>query len=82
MVGHRVDELAHGVGLAMSECGMVMVRGRYTGYGQPAPWIVADFVRMEDGQLREHCDIVEDEVTRENAARGLPVFGDVFPADG
>ncbi|WP_275408525.1 hypothetical protein [Planosporangium mesophilum] len=42
---------------------------------------MADFVRMEDGQLREHCDIVEDEVTRENAARGLPVFGDVFPAD-
>jgi predicted SnoaL-like aldol condensation-catalyzing enzyme len=40
---------------------------------------VADFVRTKDGQLREHWNIIEDEVTRENSASGLPMFGDVFP---
>jgi predicted SnoaL-like aldol condensation-catalyzing enzyme len=75
------DELVHEVDLAMAEGDTVMIRGRYTGHGQPTPWIVADFVRMQDGQIREHWDIIEDEVTRENSASGLPMFGDDFPED-
>lgn len=75
------DELAHEVDLAMAEGDTVIVRGRYTGHGQASPWIVADFVRMENGLLREHWDIVEDEVTREYSASGLPMYGDAFPED-
>ena len=75
------DELAHEVDLVMADGDMVMLRGRFTGHGQPEPWIVADFVRMEDGLLREHWDIVEDEVSREDSASGLPMFGDDFPED-
>jgi predicted SnoaL-like aldol condensation-catalyzing enzyme len=75
------DELAHEVGLAMAEGDMVMIRGRFTGHGLPAPWIAVDFVRMEDGLLCEHWDVIEDEVSRENSVSGLPMFGDDFPDD-
>lgn len=33
---------------------MVMVRGRFSGHGMPAPWITVEFVRMQDGVLAEH----------------------------
>ena len=41
---------------------------------------VADIVRMEDGVLAEHWDVIQDEVTREQSRSGLPMFGDKFPA--
>jgi predicted SnoaL-like aldol condensation-catalyzing enzyme len=75
-------ELHHEVDLAMAEGDMVMVRGRFSGIGLPAPWIAADFVRMEDGLLKEHWDIIEDEASREASASGLPMYGDTFPEDG
>ena len=74
-----LPELTHEVDFTMAEGDMVMVRGRYTGHGMPAPWIVADFVRMENGLLKEHWDIIEDEVSRQNSVSGLPMYGDTFP---
>jgi len=55
------------------------LHGRFSGIGQPADWIVADVVRIEDGRLAEHWDVVEDEATREASVSGLPMFGAVFP---
>ncbi len=46
---------------------------------EPA-WVVADIVRMEDGLLAEHWDVIQDEATREQSRSGLPMFGDKFPA--
>ncbi|MDB5580503.1 MAG: hypothetical protein JWR80_5679, partial [Bradyrhizobium sp.] len=40
----------------------------------------ADVVRLENGRLAEHWDVIEDEVTREASVSGLPMFGDHFPA--
>lgn len=74
-------ELHHEVDFAMAEGDMVMVRGRFSGIGLPAPWIAADFVRMEDGLLKEHWDIIEDEASRNASASGLPMYGDAFPED-
>jgi predicted SnoaL-like aldol condensation-catalyzing enzyme len=73
--------LAHEVDFSMAEGDMVMVRGRFTGQGQPAPMITVDFVRMEDGLLREHWDVNEDEVSRANSVSGLPMFKDTFPEE-
>ncbi|MEV6995103.1 nuclear transport factor 2 family protein [Streptomyces sp. NPDC093228] len=75
------EELAHEVDVAMAEGDMVMIRGRFTGHGQPAPWIAADFVRMEGGLLKEHWDIIEEEVSRKNSVSGLPMFGSDFPEE-
>jgi predicted SnoaL-like aldol condensation-catalyzing enzyme len=74
-------EFRHEVDLVMAEGDMVIVRGRFTGHGLPAPWIAADFVRLEDGVLKEHWDIIEDEASRDASVSGLPMYGDTFPED-
>jgi predicted SnoaL-like aldol condensation-catalyzing enzyme len=58
----------------------VILHGRFSGIGQPTAWVVADIVRMEDGVLAEHWDVIQDETTREQSRSGLPMFGDKFPA--
>lgn len=58
---------------------LVIAHGRYSGIGQPANWIVADIVRMKDGVLAEHWDVIQDEATREASKSGLPMFGEKFP---
>ncbi len=57
----------------------VMLHGRFRNVGQPADWIVADIVRIEDGVLAEHWDVIQDEATAEESRSGLPMFGDTFP---
>jgi predicted SnoaL-like aldol condensation-catalyzing enzyme len=58
----------------------VMLHGRFSNVGQPADWIVADVVRIEDGLLSEHWDVIQDEATAEQSKSGLPMFGDIFPS--
>jgi predicted SnoaL-like aldol condensation-catalyzing enzyme len=66
--------------LTVAEGDYVMLHGRFSGIGQPAAWIVVDVVRMADGRLAEHWDVVEDEATREQSKSGRPMFGNSFPA--
>jgi predicted SnoaL-like aldol condensation-catalyzing enzyme len=65
--------------LIMAEGDMLMLHGRFSGLGLPANWIVVDIVRIENGLLAEHWDVIEDEVTQEQSKSGLPMFGDKFP---
>lgn len=71
-------EPKHECKLIMAEGDMAMVRGRFSGHGQPAPRIVADFVRIEDGILVEHWDVIEEEASRKESLSGLPMYGDDF----
>jgi predicted SnoaL-like aldol condensation-catalyzing enzyme len=71
-------ELKHETELVIAEGPWVMIRGRFSGHGLPRPWIVVDTVRVEDGQLAEHWDVIEDEVTEAESVSGLPMFGDSF----
>jgi predicted SnoaL-like aldol condensation-catalyzing enzyme len=66
--------------LIMAEDDMLMLHGRFSGLGLPANWIVVDIVRIENGLLAEHWDVIEDEVAREKSASGLPMFGATFPS--
>lgn len=66
-------------GSILAEGDLLMLHGRFSGIGQPANWIVVDIVRLEDGRLAEHWDVIEDEATRESSKSGLPMFGDKFP---
>src|ERR1700733_8314225 len=66
--------------IAAASGDFVILHGRFSGLGLPAAWIVADIVRMEDGALAEHWDVIQDEATREQSRSGLPMFGDKFPA--
>jgi predicted SnoaL-like aldol condensation-catalyzing enzyme len=65
--------------LILADGDMLMLHGRFSGLGQPANWIVGDVVRIEDGRLAEHWDVVEDEATPEASVSGLPMFGAAFP---
>src|SRR5258708_24495797 len=50
--------------------------------GLPVNWIVADVVRLKDGILVEHWDVIQDESTKEQSKSGNPMFGDAFPNKG
>jgi predicted SnoaL-like aldol condensation-catalyzing enzyme len=65
-------------GTIVAEGNFVIVHGRFSGFGQPANWIAADIVRIEDGILVEHWDFIEDEVSRLASKSGLPMFGKEF----
>jgi predicted SnoaL-like aldol condensation-catalyzing enzyme len=56
-----------------------VLHGRFSGFGAPVNWIVVDIVRIENGQLAEHWDVIQDEATRDGSKSGLPMFGDSFP---
>src|SRR5216117_2440753 len=65
-------------GVILAEDDFVIVHGRYSGHGLPAPWIVADIVRIGNGVLAEHWDVIQDEATKEQSKSGLPMFGTSF----
>jgi predicted SnoaL-like aldol condensation-catalyzing enzyme len=67
-------------GTIVAERDLVIVHGRFSGFGQPVNWIAADIVRVKDGVLVEHWDVIEDESTQEESKSGQPMFGDKFPA--
>ena len=56
----------------------VIVHSRYSGIGLPAAWVVIDIVRMKDGILIEHWDVIQDEATKEQSKSGNPMFGTSF----
>jgi predicted SnoaL-like aldol condensation-catalyzing enzyme len=58
----------------------VMLHGRFSNTGLPANWIAADIVRLHDGLLAEHWDVIQDEATAADSKSGLPMFGDTFPS--
>ncbi len=53
-------------GTILAEKDFVIVHGRY-------------IVRIEDGVLVEHWDVIQDEVTQEQSKSGQPMFGENFP---
>jgi len=59
--------------------GDVVLHGRFSGLGLPVNWIAVDIVRVQDGLLAEHWDVIQDEATREQSKSGHPMFGTRFP---
>src|SRR5262245_14163557 len=74
------DTLRYEHGLIVAEGDYVMVHGRFSGHGRPTPWIAVDILRIENGHLAEHWDVLQDEATRSESVSGLPMFGADFPA--
>jgi predicted SnoaL-like aldol condensation-catalyzing enzyme len=66
-------------GTIVAEGDFVIVHGRFSDFGLPANWIAADILRIKDGVLLEHWDVIQDEATRKSSKSGLPMFGDKFP---
>jgi predicted SnoaL-like aldol condensation-catalyzing enzyme len=73
------DTLKYENQLIVAEGDYVIAHGRFSGNGRPAAWIAADIVRMEEGKLAEHWDVLQDEATKAQSVSGLPMFGHRFP---
>jgi len=67
-------------GAIVAEKDLVIVHGRFSGHGRPHSWIAADVVRVADGMLTEHWDVLQNEVTSAESQSGRPMFGTEFPA--
>jgi NADPH:quinone reductase-like Zn-dependent oxidoreductase len=66
--------------LIVAEGDYVIVHGRFSGTGRPVSWVAADIVRIENGRLTEHWDVLQDEATKAESKSGLPMFGDASRA--
>jgi predicted SnoaL-like aldol condensation-catalyzing enzyme len=71
-------DLLYEPGLILANDEFVIVHGRFSGNGRPRNWIAADIVRVVDGVLAEHWDVLQDEATRDESRSGRPMFGDEF----
>ena len=73
------DTLRYENALVLVEGDDAMMHGRFSGNGRPRAWIAVDRLRLENGLLAEHWDVLQDEATAEESQSGLPMFGDRFP---
>ena len=73
------SSLKYEPGVIVADGEFFIVHGRFSGFGLPVNWIAADILRIEDGVLVEHWDVIQDEATREQSKSGNPMFGDTFP---
>lgn len=63
---------------AAAAADIVILHGRFSGHGLRRSWVVADIVRLEEGVLVEHWDVIQDEATEAESKSGLPMFGSAF----
>ena len=65
--------LTYEPGMAVSDGDLVMVHGRYTGWG-PKPMVAVDIFRVDDGKVVEHWDVMQEEVPAADTASGNAMF--------
>jgi hypothetical protein len=65
--------------VVLAEGDYVILHGRFSNIGLPVNWIAADVVRLNDGVLVEHWDVIQDEAIEQQSKRGNPMFGGSFP---
>jgi len=68
-------------GTIVAEVEFVIVHGRFSNFGAPVNWIAADILRIANGILVEHWDVIQDEATAAESKSGLPMFGSAFASE-
>ena len=72
-------ELKYEPGVVLAEGDYVILHGRFSNIGLPVNWIAADIVRLQNGILVEHWDVIQDEATEQQSKSKAPMFGKTFP---
>jgi len=80
LIHNTPDSLRYEQQLIVAEGDYVIVHGRFSGTGRAVAWVAADIVRIENGRLAEHWDVLQDEATKAESKSGLPMFGEHFTA--
>jgi len=65
--------LTYEPGMVAADGDLVMVHGRYTGWG-PKPMIAVDIFRVEGGKVVEHWDVMQEEVPAASTTSGNAMF--------
>ena len=65
-------------GTIVADGDFVIVHGRFSNFGLPVNWIAADILRIQNGLLVEHWDVIQDEATEEQSKSKAPMFGTGF----
>jgi predicted SnoaL-like aldol condensation-catalyzing enzyme len=73
------ETLKYEPGLIVADGDFVIVHGRFSGMGLPVNWVSADILRIENGILVEHWDVIQDEATEAQSKSKAPMFGSSFP---
>jgi predicted SnoaL-like aldol condensation-catalyzing enzyme len=66
-------------GTIVADGDFAIVHGRFSDFGLPVNWIAADILRIQNGILVEHWDVIQDEATEEQSKSKAPMFGTSFP---
>jgi len=82
LIRNTPDTLRYEHQLIVAEGDYVIIHGRFSGNGRPVAWIAADILRIENGRLAEHWDVLQDEATKAQSKSGLPMFGEEFSTEG
>jgi predicted SnoaL-like aldol condensation-catalyzing enzyme len=73
LIGQLPAGFRYEAGMIVAEGDLVMIHGRYTGWG-PKPMVAVDIFRVVDGKLVEHWDVLQEEVPTSATASGNPMF--------
>ncbi|WP_343315452.1 nuclear transport factor 2 family protein [Brucella sp. BE17] len=73
LVGGLSLDVYYEPGLVVAEGDFVAIHGRIRGWAE-APQVVVDLFRVKNGQLAEHWDVLQDEVSVTDALGGTPMF--------
>jgi predicted SnoaL-like aldol condensation-catalyzing enzyme len=68
-----LKNLSYEIGMVVAEGDVVMVHGRYVGWG-PKPLVAVDIFKVKDGKVVEHWDVMQEEVPADKTASGNPMF--------
>ena len=79
LIRNAPPTLRYECGLILAEGCWVMVHGRFSEFGQTANWIGVDILRVVDGVLVEHWDVLQDEVTEEQSKSKRLMFANTLP---
>lgn len=60
-------------GMMVAERDLVMLHGRYTGFG-PKPLTTVDIFRLRNGRIVEHWDVMQDDVPASETKSGNAMF--------
>ena len=65
------------MGITLSQSESLLDRA-FSNIGEPRAIIMVNILRIENGLLVEHWDVIEKEVTKEESKSGLPMFKNYF----
>ena len=68
-----LKNLSYETGMVVAEGDLVMVHGRYVGWG-PKPLVAVDIFKVKNGKVVEHWDVMQEEVPASATASGNPMF--------